>query len=170
MNITSTAYLIETKFFDEENRDFFIYLIGVSGLVRKSESRFRPERWFVEERHHLPFCTGLTRPVRLHCGAIAAPRKLYGVSNGNPECRAECGAEFYDILRLPLITHAQSIYEQHRTVQASLPSRTFQPSVLHCDKALPHASRSPWKHSCVLRHRATSILIQERYSSFVKWS
>ena len=30
-----------------------------------------------------------------------------------------------------------------------------------------HASRSPWKHSCILRLRATSILIQERCSSFV---
>ena len=34
-------------------------------------------------------------------------------------------------------------------------------------KCRPHASRKPWKHSCVLRHRATSILIQERCSSFV---
>ena len=31
----------------------------------------------------------------------------------------------------------------------------------------PNASRSPKQHSCVLRHRATSILIQERCSSFV---
>ena len=33
--------------------------------------------------------------------------------------------------------------------------------------ATPHATRSPWKYSCVLRHHATSILIQERCSSFV---
>ena len=32
--------------------------------------------------------------------------------------------------------------------------------------ASPHASRSPWKHSCVLRLPATSILIQERCFSF----
>ena len=43
---------------------------------------------------------------------------------------------------------------------------------LHCHEewwcsAPKSASRSPWKHSCVLGHRATSILIQERCSSFV---
>ena len=31
----------------------------------------------------------------------------------------------------------------------------------------PSASRFPWKHSCVLWPRGTSILIQERCSSFV---
>ena len=31
----------------------------------------------------------------------------------------------------------------------------------------PHVSRSLWKHSCVLRLRASSILIQEHCSSFV---
>ena len=42
---------------------------------------------------------------------------------------------------------------------------------LHCLEewwgSVPRTSCSPWKHSCVLRHRATSILIQGRYSSFV---
>ena len=72
---------------------------GVSCLVRMSEPRFRPQRRFVQENSHLPFATGPTRSVRLHSGAIVAPRKFQGVFNamqvcGNPECRAECGAEF----------------------------------------------------------------------------
>ena len=33
----------------------------------------------------------------------------------NPECRAECGVQFCDILRLPLLTHVQSIGDQHPT-------------------------------------------------------
>ena len=37
-----------------------------------------------------------------------------------------------------------------------------------CHQMSPRASLSPWKHSCVLRYRATSCLIQERCSSFVK--
>ena len=50
------------------------------------------------------------------CGASVASRKFHGVSNvlqvcGNPEC----GAQFCDILRLPLLTHAQSISNQHPT-------------------------------------------------------
>ena len=34
---------------------------------------------------------------------------------GNPECRAEYGAQCCDILLLPLLTHAQSIGDQHPT-------------------------------------------------------
>ena len=53
-------------------------------------------------------------------GAIVISRKFHGVSNalqccGNSECRAECGAQFCDILRLPLLTHEQSISDQHPT-------------------------------------------------------
>ena len=33
--------------------------------------------------------------------------------------------------------------------------------------ALPHSSCSPWKHFCVLRPHASTILIQEHCSSFV---
>ena len=49
----------------------------------------------------VPFGTGPTRPVRLHSGAIVASRKFHGISkalqvHGNPECRAEYGAQFYD--------------------------------------------------------------------------
>ena len=53
---------------------------------------------------------------------------------------------------------------------ASLPSRnalTHHPTVRYGNAALPKASWSPWNHSCMLRHRATSILIQERCCSFV---
>ena len=54
-----------------------------------------------------------TRPVQLYSDAIVAPRKFHGVSNAlqvcsNPECRAECGVQFCDILQLPLLTHRHS--------------------------------------------------------------
>ena len=69
---------------------------------------------------HLPFGTGPSRPVRLHSGAIVAPQQFHGVSNtlqvcGNSECRAECGAQFYDILRLSLLTNVQSIVDRPPT-------------------------------------------------------
>ena len=53
---------------------------------------------------------------------------------------------------------------------ASLPSRnalTHRATVRYGNASSTHASRSPWKRSCVLRSRATLILIQERWSSFV---
>ena len=53
---------------------------------------------------------------------------------------------------------------------ASLPS---QNTLTHCatvqygNAVSSHASCSPWKHSCLLQPHATSILIEEYYSSFV---
>ena len=52
---------------------------------------------------------------------------------------------------------------------ASLPYRnvlTNHATVRYGNTALPHASHSPWRHSCVLRPRATSILIKESCSNF----
>ena len=52
----------------------------------------------------------------------------------------------------------------------SLPSRnnfTHRATVRYGKAASPHASRSPWKQVCALRPHATSIFIQERWSSFV---
>ena len=74
----------------------------------------------VQESRLLPFGTGPIRPVRLHSDSIIAPRKFHGASNalqvdGNPECRAECGAQFYDILRLLLLTREHSFGDQHPT-------------------------------------------------------
>ena len=63
---------------------------------------------------------------------FVAPRKYHRVSNtlqvcGNPEYRAECGAQFCDILRLPLLTHAESIGDKYSTgkqgVELSCPLR-----------------------------------------------
>ena len=53
---------------------------------------------------------------------------------------------------------------------ASLPSRNaliHRATVRYGNTAQPHASRSPWKHYCVLRPRLSSILIQVRCSSFI---
>ena len=53
---------------------------------------------------------------------------------------------------------------------ASLPSRNaliHRATVWYGNSASLHASRGPWKHSCLLRPRATSILIQEGCYSFI---
>ena len=53
---------------------------------------------------------------------------------------------------------------------ASLPSRnalTHRATVWYGNVAPPHSTRGPWKLSCVLRHRANLILIQESCSSFL---
>ena len=53
---------------------------------------------------------------------------------------------------------------------ASLPSRnalTYRATVRHGNTASPYASRSNWKHSCVLRSHVTLISMQERCSNFV---
>ena len=111
---------------------------------------------------------------RLHSSVIVAPRKFHGVSNAlqvciNPECHAECGAEFCDIHRLTLLTQVQSIGDQHPTGKQAV-ELCYSPHgvILYggCPK-WPHASCCPWKHSCVLRPLATSILIQEHFSNFV---
>ena len=54
------------------------------------------------------------------CDFLAVPLLYLGVSNslkvcGNLECRAEFEAQFCDIIRLPLLTHVQSIGDQHPT-------------------------------------------------------
>ena len=57
------------------------------------------------------------------CDIIAVPLLHLGTFMGYPtccslrypECRAECGAQFCDIHRLPLVTHPQSICDQHPT-------------------------------------------------------
>ena len=105
---------------NKENRDAYIHLIGILSLVHMSKPRFCPQWRFIQESSHLLFRNGPTRPVQLYSGAIVAPLKFHGVSNVlkvlcNPECRAECGAQFCDILRLLLLIHAQSISDQYPT-------------------------------------------------------
>ena len=73
---------------------------------------------FVQESRQLPFGTDPIRQVRQRSGAIVAARKCHGVPNAlqvcaNPEYPTEYGAQFCDILRLPLLTHAQCINNQH---------------------------------------------------------
>ena len=154
---------------DEENWDASVHLIDISSLIHMSKPRFCPLGRFVQESHHLPFGTSPTRPVRLHSSVIVAPWKF----------RAECGAQVCDILRLLLLTHTQYISDQHPTgkqgvklccspcgvVLNSNPTfpELFNP-LCHCviwQRCMPHASQSLWKHSCVLLHHTTSILIQE---------
>ena len=53
---------------------------------------------------------------------------------------------------------------------ASLPSQntlTHRATLQYGNAVSSHASCGPWKHSCLLQPHATSILIQEHYSSFV---
>ena len=66
--------------------------------------------------------------------------------------------------------------DSYRVSAVDVPEPPIASSVTPCivienDGVLYHhvgpTSFSSWTHSCVLRHRATSILIQERCSSFV---
>ena len=96
----------------------------------------------------------------------------------------ECGAQFRDIHPTSVanlrIVHRRSASNREgrswnrlfstwgRPIRrlswtASLPS---QKALTYC-AASQHASRILWKHSCVLRHRATWIFIHEHCSSFV---
>ena len=80
-----------------------------------SEPRFRLAT-IRPKSQHLPFGASPTRPVLLQSGAIVAPRKFHSVSNTLQVCgKPECGAQFCDILKLPLITHGQSIGDQQPT-------------------------------------------------------
>ena len=118
MNITFTAHCVGRTFFGR----------GEPGCFNSFDCRFKFGSY---ERAKVPSVATIrprksslslwymsNKACRLHNGAIVAPRKFHGVSNalqvcGNPECRAEYGAQFCDILRLPLLTHAQSIGNQH---------------------------------------------------------
>ena len=68
MNIIITAHCVGRTFFGRGETGYFHHLIGVSSFVRMRERGSR----------HLPFITVPTRPVRLHSGAIALPRKFHG--------------------------------------------------------------------------------------------
>ena len=74
-----------------------------------------------------------------------------------------------DVPESPIASDARGLVRR-LSWTASLPPRnalTHRASVRYGKAASPHVSRSPWKHSCVLRPRATSILVQERCSSSV---
>ena len=69
-----------------------------------------------KKNSYLPFCTHPTRPLRLYSGAIVAPQKFHGISNAlqvTQNVVQNVEAQFCDILRLPLLPHAQSIGDQH---------------------------------------------------------
>ena len=58
--------------------------------------------------------------MQLHICAIGTLWKFHVVSNmlqvcGNPECHAECGIQFCDIFQHSILTHVQSIDNQHPT-------------------------------------------------------
>ena len=65
------------------------------------------------------------KACRLHSGTIVALGNFMGYPKcwkrfRNPECRAECGAQFCDTLRLPLFTRAHSISDHHPTGKQEL--------------------------------------------------
>ena len=116
IDVTFTAHCVGCTFFGQEGPGYLHSSDWLSSLVHMSEPRFHPQRRFVQEIRHLPFGTGPTRPVQMLSGAIVAPRKFHGISNALQVCSiAECGLQFCDILRLVLLTHAQSIGNQHPT-------------------------------------------------------
>ena len=67
---------------DEKNRDVSIHLISVLSLVHMSEPRFRPDSdESSKEVVTFPLLSVQQGPMRLHSGAMVAPRKFHGVSN-----------------------------------------------------------------------------------------
>ena len=143
---------------------FQVWFVWTSPGFVHSDDSFQASR-------HLPFDTGTTRPVRLHSDAIAASRKFHGVANAlavcsNPECRAECGAQFCDILK----TSAANSRAVHRLSASNREARSWtvvlrvgssctevvlngipafpecfnhRASVRYGNASSPHASRSP---------------------------
>ena len=113
MSITFTAHCVKGTFSGR----------GESGCFHSFDWRFKCGSYeraqisstatIYPRKSSLSFCY---RPNK----AIVAHRKFHEVSNalqvrGNPEYRSECGAQFCDILRLPLVSHVQFIGDQHRT-------------------------------------------------------
>ena len=126
--------------------------------------------------HYLPF------------GAIVAPQKFHGNSTRCKSAVTQSVMQHVEHSFVTYLTsaanshavHRQSAYNREarrwtvlfstwgRPVRrlswtAYLPSRdasTHIATVRYGNAASPHASRSPWKHYCLLRHRATSILIR----------
>ena len=133
--------------------------------------------------------------MRLYSRAIVSQYKYQGVYKVLqvcciPEYRAECGtvlkhtptyaANSRAVLRLSASNREArswtSLFSmwgrpvQRLSWMASLPSHyalTHSTTVRCGNTASPHASCSLWKHSCVLRPRAISILIQECCSSSI---
>ena len=107
---SSSRYIVYGELsLHEENWDATVHFTGVSSLVRLSKPTFRPQWQFVQESRHIPFVTGPTRPVLLHSGIIVAHQK-------STRCKfSECGTQFCDALRLPLLTHWKSTGSQHPT-------------------------------------------------------
>ena len=88
MNITFTAHCVGRTFFARGEPECFHSFHCVSSLVRMSEPRFHkssPSLWYQSNKA---------------CAVC-----------GNPEC----GEQFCDTLRLPVLTHGQSIGGQHPT-------------------------------------------------------
>ena len=116
MNITFTAHYVGLIFFGREEPRYF-HSFDCRFKFGSYEQAQVSSTTTIRLRKSSP---GPTKPVRLHSGVIAASRKFHGVFNslqvcGNPECRAECWAQFCDIPRLPLVTHSQSIGDQNPT-------------------------------------------------------
>ena len=104
---------------DEENWDVSLHLIDISSLFHMREPWFHPS----DDLSKKVITFHLILVLQGLCNCIAVPlfhlEISWGVqcaaSCGNPECHAECGAQFSDKLQLLLLTHAQSIGNQHPT-------------------------------------------------------
>ena len=170
MNITFTEHYVgRTLFGRGEPGCFhsFDWLFKFGSYERAQVSSL----WrFVQESHHLVFGTSPTRTMRLHNGAIVAPWIFHGLSNalqvcGNRECYAECGAQFCDILRLPLLTHALPIGDQHPTGKEGVelyfsPHGVIHRGVMNGIPAFPERF-NPSCH-CAIWQRCTSICFTNR--------
>ena len=129
--------------------------------------------------------TSPTRTVRLYSAVIVAPRKFHELSNAQQFWYPKMSCRMWSTLLWHTLTFAANSCAVHRrsnresrnlncvvfhvgsSWMTSLPSWNFlihRASVRYGNIASPHAWHSPWKHSCLLWHRATLILVQKRCS------
>ena len=118
-----------------------------------------------------PLVISPTRPLQLHSGAIVAPRKFHRVSNAlQVSGRVQCGAQFCDILRLPLLIHPQSIGDQHPTGKQEV-ELCYSPRGVVLYGGCSERHRAIWQRYIAIcfTQSLKTFLIQEHCSSFVKY-
>ena len=113
MNITFTAHCVRCYFFVRGELGCFYSICWHFNFDSYEQAQ-------VLSKKVVTFSLVPVQQCLCDCTGSVAPHEFQRVSNalqvcGNPECHEECGAQFCDILRLPLLTHMQYIGDQHPT-------------------------------------------------------
>ena len=108
------------------------------------------------------FMLRIDRPIARISSSCVAPgpsQWFFSLWRRDRNRMDSCRVSTLDVPESPFVSGARGPWQQQRC------------DTLHCHEQRgsvpPSASLSPWKHSCVLWPRATSILIQEHCYSFV---